>query len=102
MIEVTEAVKRAREIANQLYEGEDIKNLGLEEVVFNEEANAWEITLGYDSYRSKIIENKPTEFMARNLYADGKIEKETLREYKTFSINAENGQFQGMIMRDIG
>lgn len=39
MIDVKEAVEIARQYANELYEDEDIKHLGLEEVVFDEFKN---------------------------------------------------------------
>ena len=102
MIEVTEAVKLARQFAADLFEGENIKNLGLEEVVFEESDNEWRITLGYDSHRVKTTETTPNRFSAISAFAPSNIEKETLREYKTFRIGAEDGAFKGMLIRDVG
>lgn len=104
MIDVKEAVKTARQYANELYEDEDIKHLGLEEVVFDESKKEWQITLGYDSYRVKTIEQTPNSIQVAvgSLFATGNIEKETLREYKTFRISAEDGKFKGMLIRKVG
>ncbi|WP_201596324.1 hypothetical protein [Psychrobacter vallis] len=102
MIEVTEAVKLARQFAADLFEGENIKNLGLEEVVFEESDNEWRITLGYDSHRVKTIETAPSSYSALSALAPSNIKKETLREYKTFRIGVENGDFKGMLIRDVG
>jgi hypothetical protein len=48
-IEVKGAVNIAREQARHLFEGEDLQNLGLEEIEFDEIKNQWLVTLGYDS-----------------------------------------------------
>jgi hypothetical protein len=102
MIDVTNAVKLARQYANDFYQDEKIKNLGLEEVLFDEEANEWRITLGYDSYRVKTTETAPNPYSAISTFAPSNIEKETLREYKTFRIGAEDGVFKGMLIREVG
>lgn len=103
MIEVTQAVRLARQYANDFYQDEDIKNLGLEEVVFDDDSKEWRITLGYDSYRVKTIAKAANPYTAiGNLIGSGNIEKETLREYKTFRIGGDDGSFKGMLIRDIG
>ena len=102
MIEVTQAVRLARQYANDFYQDEDIKNLGLEEVVFEESDNEWRITLGYDSHRVKTTETAPNPYSAVSAIIPSNIEKETLREYKTFRIGADDGSFKGMLIRDVG
>lgn len=104
MIEVTEAVKLARQFAAALFEGEDIKNLGLEEVVFEESDNEWRITLGYDSHRIKTTEKSKNQyFEAAAIFAPASdLIKENIREYKTFRIGVEDGDFKGMLIRDVG
>ena len=102
MIEVTEAVKLARQFAAELFEGENIKNLGLEEVVFEESDNEWRITLGYDSHRVKTKETAPNPYSAVSAIMPSNIETETLREYKTFRLDGEDGNFKGMLIRDVG
>ncbi|MGP5076184.1 hypothetical protein [Psychrobacter celer] len=102
MIKVTEAVKLARQFAADLFAGEDIKNLGLEEVVFDDDSREWRITLGYDSHRVKTTETAPNPYSAVSAIIPSNIEKETLREYKTFRIGADDGSFKGMLIRDVG
>ena len=103
MIDVTDAVKYARKLANDLYQDEDIKNLGLEEVIFDESSNEWRVTLGYDSYRVKTIASATNPYAAiTSLTASNNIAKETLREYKTFRFDAEDSSFKGMLIREVG
>lgn len=104
MIEVTEAVKLARQYANDFYQDENIKNLGLEEVVFDDDSKEWRITLGYDSHRVKTTEKSKNQyFEAAAIFAPASdVTKENIREYKTFRIGAEDGAFKGMLIRDVG
>ena len=46
-MEVKEAVQTAKVYLLDLFEDEDISDLGLEEVVFDELSNTWKITLGF-------------------------------------------------------
>ncbi|WP_367107320.1 hypothetical protein [uncultured Psychrobacter sp.] len=104
MIEVTNAVKLARQYANDFYQDEDIKNLGLEEVIFDDDSKEWRITLGYDSHRVKTTEKSKNQyFEAAAIFAPASdVTKENIREYKTFRIGAEDGTFKGMLIRDVG
>ncbi len=43
-----------------------------------------------------------TTQVAMSAFAPTNIEKETLREYKTFRIGADDGSFKGMLIRDVG
>lgn len=95
MLTIKQAVQHAKTYAHELFADENIKDLGLEEVTFNESENSWNVTLGFDAHRTRII--RPTLTMALQ-----NITEEPLREYKSFQINAENGHLIGMKMRDIG
>ena len=46
-MEVKEAVQTAKVYLLDLFEDEDITDLGLEEVMFDELSNTWKITLGF-------------------------------------------------------
>ncbi len=46
-MDAREAVNRAREYLVELFDGEDIYEIGLEEVDFDDMANEWSITLGF-------------------------------------------------------
>jgi hypothetical protein len=98
MLTVKEAVQKAREYAKEVYEGEHVKNLLLEEAVLDDSQTQWWITIGYDS--SRIVREKPViEGLA--MAFNSSVKEETLRDYKTFMIDAENGEFKGMKMRDV-
>lgn len=92
-IDVKQAVKAAKEQASLLFQGQEIKNLMLEEVEFDESSNKWLVTLGYDS-PSKITKKSGPQLFPT-------IEEETKREYKVFSIDGDNGNFISMKIRDV-
>ena len=46
-MEVKQAVQEAKEYVFELFEGEGIEFVGLEEVEFDHESNEWKITLGF-------------------------------------------------------
>lgn len=46
-MEVTDAVRTAKEYVEILFEGESIQNVSLEEVSFDDETNSWRVTIGF-------------------------------------------------------
>lgn len=46
-MDAKQAIKAAKSYVNEVFEGEGLINLGLEEVRFKEFENCWEITLGF-------------------------------------------------------
>ena len=46
-MDVKEAVRIAKEYLGDLFEAEQITNVGLEEVVFEDASNSWKVTLGF-------------------------------------------------------
>ena len=46
-MEVKQAVQEAREYLLDLFEGEEIEYVGLEEVEFDHESDEWKVTLGF-------------------------------------------------------
>jgi hypothetical protein len=44
---VKEAVNVAVAYINDIFEAENLENIGLEEVVLNETENAWDVTIGF-------------------------------------------------------
>ena len=91
MIEVTQAIKLARQLFNELYQDEDIQNLMLEEVVLDDDSNDWRITFGYDTPISKET---------NHIFSKQIIDK-ILRVYKRIHIDAESGHFKGMFIREV-
>ena len=84
--EVVQAVRTAKEYLNTVYADEVIRDIGLEEVVFDEELKKWKITLGF--------------FRAWDPVASmfGSDEKKN-RSYKVISINDRNGEAESIIDR---
>lgn len=46
-MDVKEAVRMARKYTAELFADDGIENLGLEEVVFDDEEKAWKVTIGF-------------------------------------------------------
>ena len=46
-MDVRDATRTAKEYLVDLFHGEEIMNVGLEEVVFDETSNCWGITIGF-------------------------------------------------------
>ena len=85
-MDVKEAVAVAKDYLTNLYTGEDITNLGLEEVEFDELADQWCITLGFA---------RPWERTAlrRALSAGDRI---VARAYKVLRIDDDTGEVQSL------
>ena len=47
-MDVKEAVKTAKTYVTELFEGEGLENVGLEEVLFDDEAGVWRVTVGFN------------------------------------------------------
>ncbi|WP_367110754.1 hypothetical protein [uncultured Psychrobacter sp.] len=91
MIEVTQAVKLARQFFNEIYQDEDIQNLMLEEVVIDDDSNEWQITFGYDANTTKE---------ASTIFSEKIIDK-IPRAYKRIHIDADEGDFKDMFNREV-
>jgi hypothetical protein len=89
-ISVKEAVSKAFEYAHDLYKPQEIPQLMLEEVELDEEKKHWLVTLGYKSYRTIQKQMLPLT-----------TEKESVREYKIFRIDAQDGQFISLKIREV-
>jgi len=91
-MDVNSAVKRAKEYVNNLFEGESISDVGLEEVVFDEPSAAWEVTVGFArpwkrAQRSSFLPFDPPLLerdykVVRVKDADGTIESVKIRQFK--------------------
>ena len=46
-MDVRSAVQKARAYLEELFQGEEITDIGLEEVVFDEAADEWSVTIGF-------------------------------------------------------
>ena len=75
-MDVKEAIQVAREYVTDLFAGEEIMDVGLEEVVFDELSDTWKITVGF---------SRPWD---RSASVTRRISQEYLRRsYKVVSVN---------------
>jgi len=95
-ISVKEAVTKAFEYAHDFYKPQEIPQLMLEEVELDEEKKNWLVTLGYKSPR---VIQRQTSGLAGVFQPT--TEKESVREYKTFRIDGEDGQFISLKIREV-
>jgi hypothetical protein len=89
------AVSNAIEFVRELYKGEEIKDILLEEVEFSESANQLLITIGFTI--NKIQENSSSSIIADLILP----ERETIRKYKIVHIDAQSGKPISMKIREI-
>ena len=96
-MDVKEAVRKAKDHVEVMFEGENLQNVGLEEVTFNESSNRWLVTVGF----SRVWE-----------YSEPIAWKETFggqsprpgnggrREYKVIEISDEDGKAHSIAIRE--
>ncbi len=87
-MDVKEAVKTAKEYLTDLYREEEITNVGLEEVVFEDGSNSWKITIGFSrpwDHKNALVAT----------LADGR----SSRSYKVLSVNDDSGKVESLTDR---
>ena len=92
-MEVKEAVQTAKVYLLDLFEDEDVRDLGLEEVIFDELSNTWKVTLGFSRPWNK---RNPTvtSIKIRNGIPD--------RSYKAVCVRDDDGAVISLTDRIIG
>lgn len=89
MIELKEAIKKAYEYIDLMYEGENLPNKLLEEIEYDEGADTWKVVIGFDS------DHVTTKTTGPSLFPSTVKEKE--RKYKQLRIKGETGEFIKML-----
>ena len=84
-MDVKEAVKTAKEYLADLFEAEQITNVGLEEVVFEDLSNSWKITIGF---------SRP--WGHKNALVATPVDERLSRSYKVVSINDDSGKVESL------
>ena len=87
-MDVKEAVQTAKEYLADLFEAEQITNVGLEEIVFDDTSNSWKITIGFSrpwDHKNNLV----------GTLGDGLPE----RSYKVVSINGDSGKVESLVDR---
>jgi hypothetical protein len=87
-MDVKEAVRRAKEYLDDLFEAEQIANVGLEEVVFEDISNSWKVTIGFS--RPWDHKNALTAALGNGGPA---------RSYKVLRINDDDGRVESLTDR---
>lgn len=93
-----EAIQISKQYITELYEGEELTNIGLEEIEYHEVGSYWTVTLGFsrpwNSSRSQSKASKLLSKMEANSYSDLK------RTYKVITVNS-NGAAISMKNREV-
>ena len=87
-MDVKEAVRAARTYVIDLFDAEDITDVGLEEVAFDDDSSTWRITMGFARPWDK---GKPLHILAR--------EGLPARAYKVLRINDRSGVVESVTDR---
>lgn len=87
-MDVKEAVKLAIKYVADLFEEEQIKNLGLEEVEFEEGTDSWHVTIGF---------SRPWDNVSVGLMLRGTLS----RSYKVVAINNSTGVVLSVKNREV-
>lgn len=91
MLELKEAITKAFEYFDLMYEGEKLPNRLLEEIEYAESSDTWNVVIGFDSDRTTTRSDGPA------LFSSKVTEKE--RKYKQIKVKGETGEFIKMIDR---
>lgn len=94
-MDVKEAVEKAKKYTAEVFEGESIENLGLEEVVYDGEAVVWKVTVGFNRPWDQI-KNLADALSAAS---DGQIPEWRRRSYKIVQIDDRTGKVISMTNR---
>jgi len=89
MIDVKHAIQKAFVYLGELFEGQELKGVRLEEVVLGERTQCWYVTLSF-------FKRDRTPFEVAEAIAKG-----TDREYKTVAVSAKDGSFRAMRMQQV-
>ncbi|CAH2601406.1 conserved protein of unknown function [Rhodovastum atsumiense] len=88
-MEVKEAVAAAKACVRELFVGESIANIGLEEVAYDEAAGQWHVTIGFA---------RPWEMSIGLMTVQG---QGTSRSYKVIAISDRDGRVVSVRDRDL-
>jgi len=86
-----EAVRLAKDYIQDMFESEQIMNLGLEEVEFDEDSNSWNVTIGF---------SRPWDAPANALAAVAQRLNLPNRSYKVVCIDDSAGKVRSVKNRE--
>lgn len=85
MIEVKQAIKISQDYIKELYSGDEIRDLSLEEIEVTEDSKFWLVTLAFTKQMTQPL--NPIDAMTGPKYA---------RFFKELKIETESGQVRSM------
>ena len=93
---VKEAVRKAKEHVDEMFAGENLQNVGLEEVVFDDPSNCWLVTVGF----SRVWEFSEQPTLNETLTGSQKPGTGGRREYKVIEISDKDGEAHAIRIRE--
>lgn len=89
-MEVKEAVKIAIDYVADVFSSENLSNIGLEEIVFKDSTNKWEVTVGF---------SRPWDYQSSG-FSTGILSKQPDRHYKVVEVDDVNGDIKAIKIRE--
>ncbi len=89
MLELKDAIKKAFEHFELIYEGEEIPNKLLEEIEYDDSDDIWKVVIGFDSNRIFTRTEGAAMF--------GSMVREKERKFKQIRLKGEDGSFVKMV-----
>jgi len=89
---VKDAVKTAIKYVADIFKSENAENIGLEEVIFDEQKNIWDVTIGF---------SRPWDYPEQRVFLGFQQQENPKREYKIVQIDNESGKVKSIKMREI-
>ena len=96
-ITVKDAIKIAKDHIAELFASDNVKNVGLEEVAFDEAADAWNITVGF----SRPWDSSPMTQVQALAALHAMYPDSPPRTYKISAVSAKNGKVLKVVNRQI-
>ena len=89
-MEVKEAVKIAIDYIAEVFSDENLSNIGLEEITFDEINDSWNVTVGF---------SRPWDYQAPGVVA-GLQPKQPVREFKIITVSNKDGKVIAIKIRE--
>lgn len=97
MIDMKQAVARAKAFIKDMYADEGVCDVGLEEVSRSEDGRQWLITIGFNTKQKPKSRSPLTEMLSTGVL--GKIDLE--RQFKVVHVDARTGRVPTMKIREL-
>lgn len=89
-MDVKEAVRIAIQYVTDVFESENLTNIGLEEVIYDDKNQVWDVTIGF---------SRPWDYQQTNLITSIQS-RQPKRQYKVLKIEDFNGEVKAIKIRE--